>query len=185
MTSIWQVHTWSILNCVSISFESSITCSLNVSCMLAYSNIRKWSPTMKTWWWHFAYVPVMYLYSLLYTVIWRYMKVYVGISGCQDSRCSRRLLLQGEGVEKRKRDDLNECFDLVGICCWDAQSMYSESVQTAAELFNIGWSLYHDVPTSTLFKLKTAQYILSTYRRLGVHTKFMLQLHSNFILGTY
>jgi hypothetical protein len=70
-----------------ITFESSIQCSLHVLCMLAYSNIRKWSPSMKTWWWNYAYVPVIYHHIPAYTVIWRYMTVYVGISGCQDSRC--------------------------------------------------------------------------------------------------
>ncbi len=74
------------LKCVFITFESSISCSLHVLCMLAYSNIRKVSPSMKTWWWHYSYVPVIYLHIPLYTVIWRYMRVYVGISGCQDSR---------------------------------------------------------------------------------------------------
>ena len=48
------------------------------------------------------------------------------------------------------------------------QSMYS--VQTATELCNKGWSLY--VPTF----LKTAQYILSTYR---------VQVHTEYILGSY
>ena len=75
------------LKCVFITFESSISCSSHVLCMLAYSNIRKLSPSMKTWWWHYSYVPVIYLDIPLYTVIWRYMRVYVGISGCQDSRC--------------------------------------------------------------------------------------------------
>ena len=75
------------LKCVFITFESSISCSSHVLCMLAYSNIRKLSQSMKTWWWHYSYVPVIYLHIPLYTVIWRYMRVYVGISGCQDSRC--------------------------------------------------------------------------------------------------
>ena len=74
------------LKCVFITFESSISCSSHVLCMLAHSNIRKLSPSMKTWWWHYSYVPVIYLHIPLYTVIWRYMRVYVGISGCQDSR---------------------------------------------------------------------------------------------------
>ena len=74
------------LKCVFITFESSISCSSHVLCMLAYSNIRKLSPSMKTWWWHYSYIPVIYLDIPLYTVIWRYMRVYVGISGCQDSR---------------------------------------------------------------------------------------------------
>jgi hypothetical protein len=88
MTSIWQVHTWSqaSLNCVFITFESRITCGLHVLCMLAYSNIRKSSQSMKNWWWHYSYVPVIYLHIPPYTVIWRYMTVYVGISCCQDSR---------------------------------------------------------------------------------------------------
>ncbi len=41
---IWQVswYTESSLNCVFITFESSITCSLHVLCMLAYSNTEKY-----------------------------------------------------------------------------------------------------------------------------------------------
>jgi hypothetical protein len=78
-----------LLKCVFITFESSITCSLHVLCMLAYSNIRKLSQSMKAWWWHYAYVPVIYLHIPCHTVIWRYITVYVGISGCQDSRWTR------------------------------------------------------------------------------------------------
>ncbi len=48
----------------------------------------------------------------------------------------------------------------------DAQSMYS--VQTAAELFYKGWSLYEPA------LLKTADYILSTYK---VHTEFILSMY--------
>jgi hypothetical protein len=48
---------------------------------------------MKTLWWHYAYVPVIYLHIPCHTVIWRYMTVYVGISGCQDSRCTYRYVL--------------------------------------------------------------------------------------------
>jgi hypothetical protein len=81
------------LKCVFITFESRISCSLHVLCMLAYSNIRKVSPSMKTWWWHYSYVPVIYLNIPLYTVIWRYMRVYVGISGWQDSRWLLRICL--------------------------------------------------------------------------------------------
>ena len=57
------------LKCVFITFESSISCSSHVLCMLAYSNIRKLSPSMKPGWWHYSYVPVIYLYIPLYTVI--------------------------------------------------------------------------------------------------------------------
>ncbi len=55
--------------------------------MLAYSNIGKLSPIMKNGWWCYKYVPVIYLHISSYTVIWRYITVYVRISGCQDSRC--------------------------------------------------------------------------------------------------
>ncbi len=46
-------------------------------CTLAYSNIRKLSPSMKTGWWHYSYVPVIYLH-----IPARHMTVYDGI--CQD-----------------------------------------------------------------------------------------------------
>ncbi len=65
--------------------------------MLAYLNIRKLSPStsMKNWWW----LPggIMRTYpsnTCIYPAsiyrhhdVWRYMTVYIGISGCQDSRC--------------------------------------------------------------------------------------------------
>ena len=79
-TALASISCLYILNCVFITFESSITCSLHVLCMLAYSNIRKLSPSMKNGWWSYAYVPVIYLHIPSYTVI------YHGI--CRDIRVS-------------------------------------------------------------------------------------------------
>ena len=72
-TSIWQVYTKSSLYCVFITFDSRITCSLHVMCMMAYSNIRNLSPSMKNAWWHYAYIPS-------YTSIFQHIPSYDGIS---------------------------------------------------------------------------------------------------------
>ena len=45
-----------------------------------------------------------------------------GRAACRSAGRSQQPLLQRAGVQNRKRDDWNECFDWFGICCWDAFS---------------------------------------------------------------
>ncbi len=84
------------LKCVFITFESSISCSSHVLCMLAYSNIRKLS---KTWWWYYSYVPVIYLHIPLYTVIWQYK--YDGI--CEYMSGYQGVRIPDEGSRRGSR----------------------------------------------------------------------------------